>query len=103
MTLTLPHLMRDSSGTLWIDNSGYRVVDLAAEHLAHGWNADTLQENHPDLSLAQIHAALAWFYDHEDEIRQEMRQREASATMRLSEIGESPLLSRLREIKLARR
>jgi uncharacterized protein (DUF433 family) len=94
--------MRDSSGTLWIDDSGYRVLDLATEHLAHGWNADILQENHPDLSLAQIHAALAWFYDHEEEMRQEMRQREASASRLLSKITDSPLQSRLREIKLSR-
>ena len=102
MILTLPHLMRDSKGTLWIDETGYRVLDLAAEHLAHGWNADILQENHPDLSLAQIHAALAWFYDHEEEMRLELHQREASAATLLSEIDESPLQSRLRGIKLAR-
>jgi len=102
MTLTLPHLMRDSTGTLWIDDSGYRVLDLAAEHLAHGWNAEILQENHPDLSLAQIHAALAWFYDHEEEMRQELHRRETSAAKLLSEIGESPLQSRLRQIKVVR-
>ena len=102
MTLTLPHLMRDSKGTLWIDDSGYRVLDLAAEHLAHGWNAEILQENHPDLSLAQIHAALAWFYDHEEEMRREMHHREAGAAKLLSEMEESPLQRRLREVKAAR-
>ncbi|MFA7344539.1 MAG: DUF433 domain-containing protein [Terrimicrobiaceae bacterium] len=38
--------------------------DLAGEHLAHGLRAEALQENHPELSLAQIHAALAWYHDH---------------------------------------
>ena len=86
-------------GTFWIDESGYRVVDLATEHLAHGWSAEILQENHPDLSLAQIHAALAWFYDHEDEMRQEIQHREQRATTLLSEVKESPLQRRLHEIK----
>ena len=98
----LPHLVPDSKGTLWIDDSGYRVLDLAAEHLAHGWSADVLQENHPDLSLAQIHAALAWFYDHEEEMRQEMLRREASAAPLLAEIEASPLQRRFRETKAAR-
>jgi uncharacterized protein (DUF433 family) len=102
MILTLPHLMRDSVGMLWIDDSGYRVLDLAAEHLAHGWNADILQENHPDLSLAQIHAALAWFYDHEEEMRRLLLHREAGAATLLSQIPESSLQSRLREVKAAR-
>ena len=99
---TLPHLVRDSQGTLWIDDSGYRVLDLAAEHLAHGWSADILQENHPDLTLAQIHAALAWFYDHEEEMRQEMLRREANAATMLAEIEVSPLQKRFRAIKAAR-
>lgn len=95
--------MRDSKGILWIDDSGYRVIDLATEHLAHGWSADILGENHPDLNLAQIHAALAWFYDHEEEMRREIDLREKRATRILADIGESPLQHRIREIKVTRR
>lgn len=101
MTLTLPHLLRDSKGVLWIDDSGYRVIDIATEHLAHGWSADILQENHPDLTLAQIHAALAWFYDHEEENLRDMRLREGRVSRLLSEIPDSPLQRRLHEIKAA--
>lgn len=31
-------------------------------------------EAHPTLSLAQVHAALAYFYDHQDEIRREIAE-----------------------------
>jgi uncharacterized protein (DUF433 family) len=103
MTTHLPHLTRDSSGVIWIDESGYRVLDLVREHLAHGWSAEILQENHPDLSLAQIHAALAWYYDHEDEMHAEMLRRETEANTVFSGIPESPLLKRLRAIKALRR
>ena len=94
--------MRDPKGVFWIDDSGYRVIDLVSEHLAHGWGADLLQENHPDLSLAQIHAALAWFYDHEAEMRREIDLRENRAISLLAEIGESPLQKRLCAIEAAR-
>lgn len=94
--------MRDPKGVLWIDDSGYRVIDLVAGHLAYGWSADILQENHPDLSLAQIHAALAWFYDHEEPMRREMDLRGERAAKLLAEIGTSPLQQRLGEIKAAR-
>lgn len=103
MLACLPHLARDAQGTLWIDDSGYRVLDLAAEHLAHGWSAEILQENHPDLSLAQIHAALAWFYDHEEEMRQEMSRRETIVKALLAEIEGSSLQKRFREIKASHR
>jgi uncharacterized protein (DUF433 family) len=101
MTSTLPHLLRDPKGVLWLDDSGYRVIDLVSEHLAHGWGAEVLQENHPDLSLAQIHAALAWFYDHEKQMLREIDLREKRATKMLAEIGESTLQKRLGAIKAA--
>ncbi len=103
MTIHLPHLTCDSAGIIWIDDSGYRVVDLVREHLAHGWNAEILQENHPDLSLAQIHAALAWYYDHEEEMQTEILRREIEADSFFADIPESSLLKRLRAIKALRR
>ena len=103
MILTLPHLMRDSEGTLWIDDSGYRVIDLVSEHLAYGWTADVLQVNHPDLNLAQIHASLAWFYDHEEEMLRELDLQGKRADDLLAAIETSPLQQRLRALKAARR
>ena len=103
MTTLLPHLIGDSTGVIWIDDSGYRVVDLVREHLAHGWSAEILQENHPDLTLAQIHAALAWYYDHEQEMQDEMQRRETEADSLFSKMDESPLQKRLRAIKAIRR
>ena len=102
MLSSLPHLNCDPKGTVWIDDSGYRVLDIAREHLAHGWSAEALQENHPDLSLAQLHAALAWYYDHEEEMRQEMIRREEVADALFAKVGESPLQKRFRQLKAAR-
>jgi uncharacterized protein (DUF433 family) len=102
MISNLPHLVSDSAGIIWIDDSGYRVIDLVREHLAHGWSAEVLQENHPDLTLAQIHAALAWYYDHEEEMKNEILRREAETNSVLLAIGEPQLQKRLRAIKANR-
>ena len=98
----IPHLKWDPSGSVWIDDTGFRVIDLVREHLAHGWGADALQENHPDLTLAQIHAALAWFYDHEEEVMREIAKRENRADQIFSDIGSHSVAARLRSIKLSR-
>ena len=78
------HVLMDDKGRPWIDATNVKVIELAAEHLAYGWSADDLHENHPHLSLAQIYAALAWYYDHQPEMdveieRQEARVRELKA------------------------
>jgi len=95
----LPHLHRDSHNAVWIDQTGYRVVDLVREHLAHGWSAESLHENHPDLSLAQIHASLAWFYDHEQDVLDEISAKSRMVGRIFAEVGSHPLQDRLRTLK----
>ncbi len=98
----LPHLRRDSSRSVWIDQTGYRVVDLVREHLAHGWSAESLHENHPDLSLAQIHAALAWFYDREQDVLDEISTKSRLAEGIFAEAGSHPVQDRIRALKASR-
>jgi uncharacterized protein (DUF433 family) len=41
--------------------------------------ADVIVSQTPGLSLADVHAALAYYYEHLDEIREEMRAELATA------------------------
>ena len=98
----LPHLHCDSNRAVWIDQTGYRVVDLVREHLAHGWSAESLRENHPDLSLAQIHAALAWFYDHEQAVLDEISEKALLADRIFESAGSRSVQERIRAVKVFR-
>ena len=42
---------------------------IAADHLGHGWSAYQIAEQYPHLRLAEIHSALAYYYDHAEEIQ----------------------------------
>jgi uncharacterized protein (DUF433 family) len=63
----------------YITGTRMKVVLLAAEH--RGLNADAVQlrDAHPQLTLAQIHSALAYYYDHKDEMDEAIEQRERLA------------------------
>ena len=100
-TRATPHIWADDEGRAWVDDTNVKVIELALDHLAYGWSADAIHEQFPHLSLAQIHAALAYFYDHQDEFEREIRGREDEVAKWRAEIGESPLQRRLRQIKLA--
>lgn len=71
-----PHIVVDAAGIARIDQTRYKVVHLAAEHYQHGWTAEELLRQHPDLRPEQAYAALAFFYDHYDDL---VSQMEASA------------------------
>lgn len=54
-----------------------RVQDIAIwyEHL--NMSPDEIVYHYPSITLADVHAALAYYYDHLDEIRQHIRESEA--------------------------
>ena len=69
-----PHVVIDSAGAARIDETRYKVLHLAAEHFHHGWTAEELLRQHPDLRPEQVYSALAYFYDHYDETVAELEQ-----------------------------
>ncbi|HEY3897727.1 MAG TPA: DUF433 domain-containing protein [Chthoniobacter sp.] len=98
-TEAAPHIVRDSEGIAWVDDTNVKVVEIALDHLAYGWSAEAIHEQFPHLNLAQIHAALAFFYDHIAEFEGEMLRREKEAASWKTELGESSLQRRIRQLK----
>lgn len=67
-TVSYPHISLDSEGRPWIDGCNTKVIEVALDHLAHGWTAEEIHFQHPHLPLARIHSALAYYYDHREEM-----------------------------------
>jgi uncharacterized protein (DUF433 family) len=74
-----PHIVIDALGTARIEQTRYKVLHLAAEHYHHGWTAEELLRQHPDLRPQQVYAALAYFYDHSDQLISQMESSAAAA------------------------
>ena len=54
-----------------------RVQDIVVWHERQGWSPDEIVSHYPQLSLSKVHAALAYYHNHREEIRQEMMDDEA--------------------------
>jgi uncharacterized protein (DUF433 family) len=65
---TYPHISVTPEGVPILSGTKIKVVEIALDHLAHHWTADEIQRQHPHLSLGQIHSALAYYFDHQNEI-----------------------------------
>ena len=74
-TVDYPHIEFNSESVPIISGTTTKVIEVVQDHLAHRWNAEDIHRQYPYLSLAQIHAALTYFYDHEQEIEQEINRR----------------------------
>src|SRR5688572_27075139 len=99
---TTTHIHLDARGVAWIDDTNTKVIEVALDMIAHGWSPEEIHFQHPHLSLAQIHSALGFYYDHKPEMDGDI-QRSAQEVERLrGQAGESPIRKRLREMgKLA--
>jgi uncharacterized protein (DUF433 family) len=69
-TLRIHH---DERGVAWIDDSNIKVVEVILDHV-QGKSPEQIHETHPHLSLVQIHAAIAYYYDHKQEVDDLMRE-----------------------------
>lgn len=56
-----------------------RVEDIVIWHERMGLSPDEIVSQYPTITLADVYAALAYYHDHFEEIRQQMRKDEAFA------------------------
>jgi uncharacterized protein (DUF433 family) len=86
----------DDEGVAYIEGTTTKVVEVVLNKEWTGATPEELQTDMPHLSLAQIHAALFYYYQHEAEF-----ERQIAADLRLADeikarSGESPFVRRMR-------
>jgi uncharacterized protein (DUF433 family) len=98
-TVTSTHIKLDDQNVAWIDDTNVKVIEVALEWIAHGFSADEIYEQHDGhLSLAQIHAALSHYYDHQSQYDREIDQQLHDFDSRHKASQDSPGRRRLRSL-----
>ncbi len=96
-TVSNTHIVLDDEGVAWIDDTNVKVIEVASEKIAHGSSPEEIYDQHRGhLSLAQINAALAWYYDHRNEFDAEIRRQVKEFDSLRDGSLDSPLRQRLR-------
>ena len=62
-----PHIALDDKGVAWIDKTNTKVIEVVLDRIAYGMSPEEIHLEYPHISIAQAHAALAYYYDHKDE------------------------------------
>src|SRR4051812_10775520 len=89
----------DEHGVAWIVGANTKVVEVVLDKLAHGSSPEEMHFQYPHLSLAQIHAALSFYHEHEAELETEIERRLLQVNELAARESDSPLRQRLREMK----
>src|SRR5689334_15660455 len=70
------HIVLDD-GVPYIAGTTMKVVELAVAHTIWNWDSAELRKQYPHLSPGQIHSALAFYWDHQQEIDADIAHWEA--------------------------
>jgi len=73
-----------------------RVAQIVMDHLAHGWSVEEMCRQYPHLLPAEAHAAMLYYYDHEEEVNQEIRDELEEIEQAKAATAPSPFLVRMR-------
>ena len=92
----------DERGVAWISDTKIKVIEVATDKLAHGSSPEEMHFQYPHLSLAQIHAALSYYYEHQAELDAEIQKRWLETKELAARAADSPLQQRLRELRRQR-
>ena len=84
----------------YIAGTRIRVQDIYVDSEVSGKSPEQIVATLPHLTLAQVHAALAYYFDHREEILDELRQDEQFVDMMKERTGPGPLEKKLRDAGL---
>ena len=98
-TVATTHINLDEMGVAWIDDTNVKVVEVVTDKLAYESNPEEIHAQYPHLSMAQIHAALAYYYDHQTELDEEIQRRWKRANELSMSISDNSLRQKLLELK----
>ena len=87
----------DEHGQPRIQGTRFKVIHIARDR-RQGLDADAIQAAYPDLTLAQVYAALSYYYEHKQDLDAQMerdeREREAFAAEHTNPVTREELLKR---------
>jgi uncharacterized protein (DUF433 family) len=98
LTTETAHIQLDERGVAWIDDSNTKVVEVVLDKVAYGLNPEEIHHEHPHLSLAQIYAALTYYYDHQAAIDAEIARQVQRVKELARQAADSPVRRRLRSL-----
>ena len=93
-SVTYPHIEVTPEGVAYVAGTRTKVLEIALDRIAHHWDADEIHRQHPHLSLGQIYAALAYYFDHKDDLDAQIEDQLQSVDAARASAGESLIRAR---------
>src|ERR1700730_10020456 len=92
-----PHIIKEAGKPARLESHPrVRVAQIVVDYLAYGWSADEIHRQHPHLALAEVYAAMGYYYDNQAEIDAEITAELEEVDRALKNPNRSPVWVRLK-------
>ena len=92
-----PHLVKPAAGPAHLERlPRIHVAMIARDYLFYGWSIEEMCRQHAYLKPAEAHSAMAYYFDHKDEIEAEILADEE--LVRQAAFKDSPFALRMRAL-----
>ena len=72
--IAYPHIVKEIGSAARLEkHPRTRVALIVMDYLARGLGPEDIVRHYPYLTLAEVHAAMAYYHDHQDEIDAEIQ------------------------------
>jgi uncharacterized protein (DUF433 family) len=95
-TTEYKHIQLDERNVPTLAGTTMKVVELILPVKAYEWTPEDLYEQHPYLTMGQIHSALAYYWDHQEQLDADLEKRYQFAEKLRQEATESPIIEKLK-------
>jgi len=97
VALAYPHIVKENGQPARLEqHPRIRVAMIVMDYLAYGWSPDEVRRQHPHLTLAEVHAAMGYYYDHQEEIDGEITTELEEVDRALQKPKRSPVWVKLK-------
>jgi len=98
--VTYPHIVKEAGKPARLEkHRRTRVSMIVVDNQHWGWSAEQIVLQYPYLTLAEVYAALAYYYDNKEEIDQELAEEDAEFERYRKEQQSDPMIKRLVDIR----
>jgi hypothetical protein len=73
-----------------------RVAQIVMDYLAYGWSVEEICRQHLYLRPAEAHAAMGYYFDHQEEIDREITQEWEQVQTSTTQVARSPFYTRMK-------
>ncbi|MGI8933775.1 MAG: DUF433 domain-containing protein [Phormidesmis sp.] len=97
LALSYPHIEKQDSQAARLRRlPRIRVAQIVMDYLAYGWSVEEICRQHLYLKPAEAHAAMGYYFDHQEEIDREITQEWEHAQAITPQADRSPFYTRMR-------